>query len=306
MTARRGEAAHRSDPAGESHVRVAVRARDLVGEGPFWDAERRELLRVDIRGERILRWSADDGAETPLDAGGPVSVAVPDGSGGLVVAGGSTVMRWRPDGTRAEICEVDAGTAATTLNDGKCDALGRLWIGTWDREGGARATLQVVDLDGSVRLAVSGLSASNGLAWNADFSAMYLVDTPRRVIWRYEYSVEDGQLGARAAFVRIDEGAGLPDGMATDRDGGVWVALFSGGAVHRYDAEGALTHVVPVPVTYPTSLAFGGPDLATLFVTTSSAHPAPGGAGSEPLAGSVLAFPPGTTGVPVQIYRGEG
>ena len=167
---------------------------------------------------------------------------------------------------------MDAETPATTMNDGKCDQLGRLWVGTWDRDGGSRATLSVVDLDGSVRVAEDGLSASNGLAWNADSSVLYLVDTPRRVIWRYDFALREGELGAREVFVRLDDEAGLPDGLATDEAGGVWVALFKGGAVHRYDADGALTHVVPVPVTYPTSLAFGGSDLRTVFVTTGTAH----------------------------------
>jgi sugar lactone lactonase YvrE len=286
-----------------AEVRVAVSSRDTVGEGPFWDAQRRELLRVDIRGERILRWSPDRDEQTALDVGGPVSLAVPDSQGGLVVAGGDTITRWRSDGSRSEIGRVDAGTPSTTLNDGKCDQLGRLWIGTWDRDGGSRGTLSVVDLDGSVRVAETGLSASNGLAWNADSSLLYLVDTPRRVIWRYDFSVRAGELGAREVFVSLDEGAGLPDGLATDVAGGVWVALWRGGSVHRYDADGALTQVVPMPVTYPTSLAFGGSDLGTLFVTTSSAQPGP--AGPEPLAGSVLAFPADVAGVPVAVCRGE-
>jgi sugar lactone lactonase YvrE len=131
---------------------------------------------------------------------------------------------------------------------------------------------------------------------------MYLVDTPRLVIWRYDYDLATGELGTREEFVRFDGAAGLPDGLATDRDGGVWVALFRGGALHRYDAGGTLTHVVDVPVTYPTSLAFGGDDLRTVLVTTSSAHPAP--TGPEPLAGSVLAFRADVAGVPVGVYRG--
>ena len=99
-------------------------------------------------------------------------------------------------------------------------------------------------------------------------------------------------------FARIPDDDGLPDGLATDQAGGVWVALFSGGAVHRYDADGTRTDVVPMPVTYPTSLAFGGDDLRTLFVTSSSAHL------DEPLAGSVFAFRPDVPGVPVGVYRG--
>jgi sugar lactone lactonase YvrE len=293
----------RTDGPRGTEVRVAVSSRDVVGEGPFWDPQRRELLRVDIRGEQVIRWSADRDEQTRIDVGGPVSLAVPDADGGLVVAGGSTVTRWRPDGSRSELGRVDAETPSTTLNDGKCDPLGRLWIGTWDRDGGSHATLSVVDLDGSVRTAEDGLSASNGLAWNADASVMYLVDTPRRVIWRYDFDVREGTLGAREEFVRLDEGAGLPDGLATDVAGGVWVALFGGGAVHRYDADGALTRAVPVPVTHPTSLAFGGSHLRTVFVTTSSAHPVP--ARPEPVAGSVLAFASDVAGVPVDFARGE-
>ena len=278
-------------------VRVAVRSRDAVGEGPFWDPERRVLLRVDIRGEQVIGWSPESGEETRTAVGGPVSLVVPS-DGGLVVAGGSTVSRWHPDGSRSEICRIDPDTASTTSNDGKCDAQGRLWIGTWDRDGGELATLSVVDLDGSVRLAETGLSSSNGIAWNADSTALYLVDTPRRVIWRYDFDLAEGALGRREEFVRIPDDAGLPDGMATDLAGGVWVALWRGGAVHRYDADGTLTDVVPLPVSYPTSLAFGGGDLRTLYVTSSSAHL------DQPLAGSVLSFPADVAGVPVGGYRG--
>lgn len=293
----------RTDGPRGAEVHVVVSGRDAVGEGPFWDPSRHELLRVDIRAEQVIRWSADREEETRISVGGPVSLAIPDGDGGLVIAGGSSVTRWRSDGRRSEIGRVDVDTPSTTLNDGKCDQRGRLWVGTWDRDGGARATLSVVDLDGSVRVAEEGLSASNGLAWNADSSRLYLVDTPRRVIWQYDFDLREGALGAREVFVRLDEEAGLPDGLATDEAGGVWVALFSGGAVHRYDADGVLTHVVPVPVTYPTSLAFGGADLRTVFVTTGTAHLA--SADSEPAAGSVLAFSSDVPGVPVGPYRGE-
>jgi sugar lactone lactonase YvrE len=281
---------------------VAVRSRDLTGEGPHWDARRGELLRVDIRADQVIRWSADTGEETHLDAEGPASVVVPHEHGGLVVAGGSAVMHWRTDGARSEICQVDPGKPSTTLNDGKCDARGRLWIGTWDRDGGSLATLNVVDLDGSPRVAETGLSASNGLAWDADSSVMYLVDTPRRVIWRYDFDLESGELGARDAFAETVGDAGVPDGMATDRAGGVWVAMFGGGALHRYDADGTLSRVVPVPVTYPTSVAFGGADLTTVYVTTSSARLGPDQ--EEPLAGSVLAFAADAPGVPVHGFGG--
>jgi sugar lactone lactonase YvrE len=281
---------------------VAIRARDAVGEGPHWDAERNVLLRVDIRGERVIEWSADTAAETRIEAGGPVSLVVADGGGGLVVAGGSAVARWHADGSRTELCRIDEDTPSTTANDGKCDQRGRLWIGTWDRDGGTLATLSVVDLDGSVRLAETGLSSSNGLAWNADSTAFYLVDTPRRVIWRYDFDLDGGTLGAREVFAEIADGEGLPDGLATDQAGGVWVALWGGGAVRRYGADGAVMDVVPVPVTYPTSLAFGGTDLRTLYVTTSSAHLDPPDA--EPLAGSVLAVRTDAAGVPVGVFRG--
>jgi sugar lactone lactonase YvrE len=281
---------------------VAVRARDAVGEGPHWDAGRGVLLRVDIRGEQVIEWNPHTGAETRTDVGAPVSLVVPDSRGGLVVAGGSTVARWQPDGGRAEICRIDEGTPSTTANDGKCDQRGRLWIGTWDRDGGTLATLSVVDLDGSVRRAESRLSSSNGLAWNADSTVFYLVDTPRRVIWRYDFDLDGGTLGAREVFAEIADGEGLPDGLATDRAGGLWVALFSGGTVRRYDADGAVTDVVPMPVTYPTSVAFGGADRRTLYVTTSSAHLDP--PDTEPDAGSVLSFRTEAPGVPVGVFRG--
>src|SRR3712207_4897107 len=100
------------------HVDLAVRSDDAVGEGPHWDAERGVLLRVDIRGGQVIAWSPDTGTQTRTDAAGPASLVVPDGRGGLVVAGGSTVTRWHSDGRRSELCRVDPGTPSTTTNDG--------------------------------------------------------------------------------------------------------------------------------------------------------------------------------------------
>ena len=96
------------------------------------------------------------------------------------------------------------------------------------------------------------------------------------------------------------DGEGRPDGLTVDEDGAVWTAMWGGGVVRRYDPGGELLETIPLPVTYPTSVCLGGPDLATLFVTTSRQHLAEGA--DEPLAGAVLACEPGVRGLPVRRF----
>jgi sugar lactone lactonase YvrE len=108
-----------------------------------------------------------------------------------------------------------------------------------------------------------------------------------------DFDVERGRLGARRAFAEIDPADGLPDGLCVDAAGGVWIALFGGGAVRRYTPDGELDLHFALPVTNPTSLAFGGPELDELFITSARHRLTPEQLEREPLAGSVLRLRPG-------------
>src|SRR5262249_41644893 len=152
------------------------------------------------------------------------------------------------------------------FNDGKCDARGRFWIGSLSKEP-RHAALYRYDPDGSLRVMETGLTISNGLGWSPDGATFYLTDSPARRIYAYRYDPDAGSTSDRRVFVDLGDEAVEPDGLAIDREGNLWSALWDGGCLARFDTRGRPLERVPVPVRRPTSLAFGGVDLSDLYVT---------------------------------------
>ena len=154
-----------------------------------------------------------------------------------------------------------------------------------------------LDPDGATAVVLEGVTISNGLEWSPDGSLAYYVDSPTGRIDVFDYDRERGLIGRRP-FVEALSG---PDGLTVDADGGVWVALYAGGAVRRYTPDGVLDEVVEVPVSKATACTFGGPDLDQLFITTSREHLP---ADAEPSAGAVFVATPGLCGRPVREFAG--
>jgi sugar lactone lactonase YvrE len=157
------------------------------------------------------------------------------------------------------------------VNDVAVDPAGRLWLGTmalrhrpdrtgslWRLDPGTDTPVRVLD----------DVTLANGIAWSPAGDTMYFVDSIRQMITAFPFDVSDGSIGPGERFLRIAPEDGMPDGIATDADGAVWVALAGGGAVARYSATGELRDRISLPVRYPTSCAFGGPQLSDLFVTS--------------------------------------
>jgi sugar lactone lactonase YvrE len=203
-----------------------------------------------------------------------------------------------PGAATATIAEVEPELPANRFNDAALDPAGRLWAGTMstERAQGTAALYRVAH--GAVEVAIAGATISNGLDWNLDFTLLYYIDSTTQRIDAIEFDLDRGRLGTRRAFAAIDPRDGLPDGLTVDADGGVWVALFGGAEVRRYLPDGSLDARVDVPVTNPTSLAFGGPDLSELYVTSAKHRLSPEQLEREPLAGSLLRLRPGVRGRP--------
>jgi sugar lactone lactonase YvrE len=286
-------------------VCVAGPPADELGEGPCWPARGGELQWVDILAGAVHRWRPGDEARRTEVFGGEVAAAVPRAGGGLVLAVDRRLDVVAPGGARAVVAEVEPDRPANRFNDCRADPAGRLWAGTMSkrREPGA-AALYRLDPDGGCAPVLRGLTLSNGIGWAPDGAAMYHVDSTEQRIDRYDYDVRDGTLGERRTFARIEPAAGLPDGLCVDAEGGVWLALFGGGALWRLDAQGTLTAVVPLPTTNPTCPAFGGDGLATLYVTTARHKLTPRQLDAEPAAGRLLALEPGVRGLPAHPFGG--
>jgi sugar lactone lactonase YvrE len=283
----------------------AIDVGDHLGEGPHWDERTGELLWVDITQGRIHAWSPPDGSVRTETLDAEVSAVIPrSGEPGHLVAAGHRLLI-RDGGHERVLGAVEEHLPDNRFNDCKCDPQGRLWAGTMSktRTPGAAALYRLAPAHELERV-IAGTTISNGLAWSPAADTMYFIDSTAQRIDAFDFDGATGDIANRRPIVEIDANDGLPDGMTVDADAGIWVCLFGGAAVRRYTPDGRLDASIALPTTNPTSPAFGGPDLRTLYVTTARHRLAPEQLADEPLAGALLALDPGVEGLPANRYAG--
>jgi sugar lactone lactonase YvrE len=207
------------------------------------------------------------------------------------------------DGAPRRVAAVEVG-AGVRFNDGKCDPAGRFWAGTmaYDDEPAVGALFRL-DPDLSVSKQLSDVTISNGLAWSGDQRTMYYIDTPTRRVDRFAFDPESGSISDRQTVVEIPETSGYPDGMTIDAEEGLWIAMWDGGRIERY-IGGRLERIVEMPVSRPTSIAFGGSDYDEMFVTSASTGLTDEERAKQPLAGALFRIRPGVVGVPPVVFEG--
>jgi sugar lactone lactonase YvrE len=282
----------------------------LLSEGPRWDAERGELLWVDIVGSLLHRARLDAGGLLELVASvrfdRMVGAVAPAVGGGYVLAAGTGFLFADASGEVRELAQPEAGRGDVRMNDGACDPQGRFWAGTMAHDESAGAgVLYRLELDGTCTTVLAGLTISNGIGWSPDGSVMYLSDSGTSSIDRFEFDSVTGEIGERRTIVQIAEPGVAPDGLTVDEHGGIWVALWGGAALRCYSPDGSLLVTLPVAVDRPTSCAFGGPDRATLFITTARHGLDEAALARQPDAGRVFRVDGlGVRGAPCAPYRG--
>jgi sugar lactone lactonase YvrE len=272
------------------------------GEGPFWDEHHARLLFVDALAGTVV--SVDGaGASTRHQLSRVVTVIRRRAAGGYAVATEHGIAVCDESLTTCRpIAEVTSDSAVRT-NDGGCDSLGGFIIGTmaYATTSGAGSVFRV-SADHQVTKVLDGVSISNGVQWSADGSQVFYVDTPTRRVDVFDVDTATGAWSNRRSHVSISQPDALPDGMAIDEEGGLWVALWGGGCVNHYDVAGRHIETISVPdVSQVSSCAFGGGDRKTLFITTSRQDLA---SNDEPLAGSVFAVQTATRGAPLAEFAG--
>ena len=284
---------------------VALYAQDALGEGPSWDPAAGRLLRVDIAQGLVHCWGPESGATSTLRVGGEVSAAVRRTVGGLILAIGHQLVALDRDGRRTVLATVEPHDEDTRFNDCRCDPQGRLWAGTMSKTRTPdRAALYRLEAGREIEAVVAPTTLSNGIGWSPDGDRMYFIDSTTFRVDVFGFDGATGSIGDRRPFAHVAPADGLPDGLAVDAEGGVWVCLFGGAAIRRYDAGGGLDAELALPATNPTCPAFGGPDLRTLYVTTARHRLSDAQLAAEPAAGSILALRPGVAGLPAQPFAG--
>lgn len=270
-----------------------------LGEGAFWDDRTDRLMMVDLLQGDILTLD-DDGAASRTHVDKLVTVIRRRAGGGFVV-GVERGIRFLTDDLQPTGDLITAfDTDGIRMNDGGCDPQGRLYVGSmaYSEEPGA-GTLYRFDPDGSITPVLAPVTISNGIQWSADASLVFYNDTPVPRVAVFDFDAENGTLHDQRDFVTLPDGAGSPDGMAIDSEDGIWIALWGGAAVHRYDSGGKLSEVIELPASKVTCPTFGGPDRRTLYVTTAALD-----VGDEPAAGAVFRADVGVTGAVPYAFGG--
>ncbi|MER6124740.1 SMP-30/gluconolactonase/LRE family protein [Streptomyces sp. NPDC001795] len=276
---------------------IAVREYADLGEGPTWDADAQRLIWVDILGSRVHTYDPATGRRTVMATEQHVGAAKPRAGGGLVVNLRDGVGLYGPGGADFRWLHREP-VPGRRANDAAVAPDGALWAGTmrYDEAPGG-GTLSRITADGTVRTVLDDVAVSNGTGWSPDGRLMYYIDSPTRRIDVFDMG-DDGLLADRRPLAHVDRG--FPDGLTVDADGCVWVALWDGGAIHRYTPSGELDRVIDLPVLRPTACAFGGADLADLYITTART----GLEAPHPLSGSVLVLPGAGKGLPQPPFAG--
>ncbi len=287
-------------------AKLILDTKAQLGEGPIWNPETNQLYFIDIEARQLHIYTPEVDELRSFPTGERIGTVVPIESGGALVAlqngihsidlvSGNLTLITNPLDTLKDI----------RFNDGKCDPVGRFWVGTMhlDAKKGA-ASLYVMNDKHQVRKVLDDVTISNGIAWSLDQQTMYYIDTPTGQVKAFDYDVATGEISAPRIAITIPDGMGSPDGMTIDEEGMLWIGLWGGAAVGRFNPEdGELLQKIEVPALNVTACAFGGERLETLYITTASNDMNEEQRKKYPHAGGLFAIDPGVKGVRANFYK---
>lgn len=285
---------------------ICLDARATLAESPVWSNSDHALHWVDIERCQVHTFYPESGDDSFVDVGQPVGTVVRRVGGGAMV------------GVRDGFAELDLATGelelihdpepglASRFNDGKCDAVGRFWVGSAPTVTtfGSSCGLYCMSQDRSVRRVVGDVTVSNGLGWSPDSKTMYYVDT---MLWgadAFDFDLETGDVTNRRPIFRCEDGT-YTDGLTVDEEGMLWVARFGGGVINRWNpSTGKVIGRVEVPVPSVTSCTFGGPNLDRLYITSARLTLDDDTLRRYPQAGGIFVAEPGARGMAAFEFAG--
>ena len=277
-----------------------------LGEGPLWDAPGQRFLVVDIHGCAIHAFTPGSGAVQRWGVPERIGWLIPrrDGSGFIAGLQSGFARLWLEPALRIETMgSPHPGQPAVRLNDAKADGSGRIWAGSMNNDDPTRADGQLarLDADGGIHVAERGLHICNGPAITPDGQWLFHTDSYKARIHRYRLDA-DGALTEKTLWKQFHRAEGAPDGMCFDAEACLWIAFWGAGCVRRFSIDGEQLQQIDLPPKQITSMAFGGPDFATLLVTSAREGLDAQALQAQPLAGATFALRPGVRGLAAQGF----
>jgi sugar lactone lactonase YvrE len=286
-------------------IECVVDCRNRLGEVPVWDVAEQALYWVDIEGKLLQRYTPATGAVERWQMPERISSFALREEGGLIVAFASGIALYDLVTGGIEWIARPDKNPRNRFNEGKCDRRGRFWAGTMDdRMTQHSASLFRVDPDLSVHRMLGEIGISNCFVWSLENDAFFFADSMDRRIYRFDYDHAAGRIANRSLFTDTTAQNVVPDGGTIDEEGFIWNAQWDGWRVVRYAPDGRIDRIVEMPVQKPTSCMFGGPDLATLYVTSAIWDLTPDKLKDQPAAGGLFALDLGIRGVPEPRFAG--
>lgn len=278
-------------------VKVA-RTRADLGESPVWDAQKGLLYFVDISGGRINRLTPQGDVERVYESAARIGALALTDQGNLIFTeDASAALLDLAEGKVRQYSAPVHHRSSYRFNDGACDPQGHFVTGLMDEgPSGKTGALYRFDHEMHAEVIHREMSLPNGLAWSQDGQTLFFVDSVARSIYRADY-LAGGVLGEISLFAETPAELGRPDGIALDKEGGIWVCQFNGSCLLRYDRHGHLSDQVVMPVPRPTSCCFGGPELDTLYITTARFGMTPAQLLDYPDAGDLYMIRPEVAGI---------
>jgi sugar lactone lactonase YvrE len=286
---------------------LAYEIPSLLGEGALWSVGLQQLWWVDIEGKKLNLYHPSTNQNQSFDMPSRIGTVVEVANEDRVIVAledGLYFFDWNTN-TLEFIINPEASKPDLRFNDGKCDPQGRFWVGSMhmNQTTGA-AGLYRLNRDLTVYQALDQITISNGIVWTSDHKTMYYIDTPTGKVMGYDYDPETGAISNPRVAVEIPQGTGHPDGMAIDVEDKIWVAHWGGAAVYRYDPlTGKTLLKVEVPALNITSVAFTGPELKTLLITSASVGMDENQVQNFPLAGSLFTVEVDVKGCTFSLFK---
>lgn len=282
--------------------------QNLHGEGIIWSAAHGLVMWTDIFGQRLCTFDPISGDLHSFDLPGKLCCFAPRAGrpwNELVAAFADGFALFDVlTGQRKDVAAFEADKPSTRLNDGRTDRQGRFIAGGMDEKTGAPiSSVWRLDPDLTLTKLFDGVICANGTCFSPDGRTMWFADSGKGEIEAFDYDIASGTVSNRRSVAAV-KAPGVPDGSCVDAEGFVWNAVWEGYRVERWSPSGKLDQVIALPVKKPTCCVFGGPDLDTLFITTSRLLETQADLAREPGAGSIFSIKPGVRGVIDQPFAG--
>jgi sugar lactone lactonase YvrE len=286
-------------------LNCVIDSRDILGEGPVWDSRSGRLFWFDIKGKKLHWYAPESGRNGTFDLPVRCSAAAPRARGGLIVACENGLAEFDPGSGRLEMINPMPLGEGFRSNDGKIDVAGRFWWSSMDDNGGARpGDLYCTGGDGFTEKVLEGIHIPNTISCSPEGDRLYVADSKLATIFLHDMDPQTGALSNKRVFADTKAADGAPDGSAVDVEGYLWNAQWGAWRIVRYAPDGTIDRIVETPIEQPSSCAFGGPDLATLYVTSAREDLSDEALARQPQAGGLFAFDPGVRGLPLPSFAG--